>query len=112
MSAKLVVIAGPDQGKTFPLAEGVTVTVGRADNAGARLGDNTVSRSHCTVTWAGGEATVKDCGSRYGTKVNGEAVTEGKLRPDDVIQLAQTRLRFECAAPAPKEAAAAGGPDA
>ncbi len=39
MSAKLVVSAGPDEGKSFSLTDGASVTIGRGDMASSRLTD-------------------------------------------------------------------------
>src|SRR5205807_1687265 len=108
MSAKLVVSAGPDEGKVFPLPEGATFTIGRGDTASIRLADPTISRAHCVIDFFGGRVLLKDNASKSGTRVNGTNVSQHELRADEVINIGSTRLRFQRLAPprpAPAEAA-------
>lgn len=72
MPAKLTVIAGPDQGQVFNLADGAKVVLGRGDTANIRLADQAVSRAHCVVEYVAGKAILKDSGSKTGTRVNGQ----------------------------------------
>ena len=95
MAAKLVVIAGADQGQIVPLKDDAKVTIGRGDQANFKLGDTTVSRIHCLVEMVGKDAIVKDCASKSGTHINGRAITEHKLQPDEVIKIGSTQIRFE-----------------
>ncbi len=101
MSAKLVVIAGPNKGQDFPLQENLKVTIGRGDTCGIRLADPTVSRVHCILELAGGRAVVKDNASRSGTRVNGKAVTEYTMQPNDVINVGTSQLRYDVELPPP-----------
>ncbi len=94
MLAQLVVISGPEQGQTFPLSEGQTLAVGRADTTDTRLTDPTVSRTHCQIEAAGGNFRLRDLGSRGGTYVNGQPVSECELAPGDVIRVGSTELRL------------------
>ena len=98
MSAKLVISEGPDEGKVFPLAEDTAFTIGRADTANIRLTDPAVSRGHCTIQYSGGTAHLADCGSRTGTRVNGEPITKHVLRADEVIGVGTTKLVFKVVA--------------
>jgi serine/threonine protein kinase len=95
MSAKLVVTAGPEEGRVFPLEDGTKTTIGRGDTANVRLSDNTVSRVHCIIEYSGGSAVVKDCASKSGTRVNGKSIIQHTLSPQEVIAVGVTRLRFE-----------------
>jgi hypothetical protein len=95
MSLRLVVIAGPDQGKVFALSGPESVCFGRSRAAAARLADPGVSRSHCEVKLAAGRATVIDLASTAGTFVNGARVREQVLQPGDVLQVGATQLRLE-----------------
>jgi serine/threonine protein kinase len=94
MSPQLVVIAGPDLGRTFPLAEGQPLQVGRSQSTVTQLNDPTVSRVHCEVEWDGAQAVVHNI-STNGTLVNNEKVTEATLRHGDVIRVGNTELRFQ-----------------
>ena len=95
MSARLVVIAGPDQGKAFPLSTAEPLLVGRGRTATVRLADPHVSRSHCQVKIEGGQAVVEDLDSVSGIFVNDARVRTQALRPGDVLRVGSTLLRLE-----------------
>lgn len=73
----LVVYAGPQLGRFFPLAPGENV-VGRAPGTAIALPDEEVSRAHACLRLAPGPAgdclTLVDLGSTNGTFVNGSPV--------------------------------------
>jgi anti-anti-sigma factor len=95
MRGQLLVIAGPDQGRTFFLDEGQTALVGRGLNTEARLTDPQVSRAHCQVRLAGGRLHLTDSGSSSGTLVNGRRVVEHDVGPGETFQVGGTCIRFE-----------------
>jgi serine/threonine protein kinase len=95
MSLQLLVIAGPDKGRAFPLGSDQTLLIGRGRSSGTHLADPHVSKVHCAVDCEGERATVRDEASTAGTFVNGVRVTEQLLRPGDVIRIGQTQLRLE-----------------
>ncbi len=97
MSAMLVVTAGPDRGKTFPLVPGATLQVGRSQATATRLTDPTVSRVHCEIEWDGEKATLINI-STTGTLVNGKAVAQHDLKPGEVVRVGSTELRFQVGA--------------
>src|SRR5438046_1383321 len=86
MSAKLVVVAGPDQGQVFNLADDGQTVIGRGETATFRVSDPTVSRAHCLIESAKGKAVLKDSGSRSGTRMSGKAITEHVLVANDEFQ--------------------------
>jgi len=94
MLAQLVVISGPQQGQTFSLDEGRTLAIGRAETTDTRLTDPTVSRTHCQIEIAGGKFRLRDLGSRGGTYVNGQPISQCELAPGDVIRVGRTELRL------------------
>jgi len=49
-----------------------------------------VSREHAEIIQGNGRVLLRDCGSRFGTFVNGDAVTERLLHHGDRIQLGKT----------------------
>jgi serine/threonine protein kinase len=114
MIGQLVVIAGPDQGRTFTLTEGQSVVIGRGQTTETRLRDPYVSKTHCQVDLDAGKLVLKDAGSASGTLVNGERVTQRELKPGDIIRIGETQIRFQfeetaeqstrLPAPAPKAA--------
>jgi serine phosphatase RsbU (regulator of sigma subunit) len=65
--------------------------IGRRDTNHLRLGGSEVSRDHAEIVLEGTRYVLKDKHSRFGTFVNGEAVTtERALSPGDVIRLGRT----------------------
>jgi sigma-B regulation protein RsbU (phosphoserine phosphatase) len=62
-------------------------TIGRRDTNDLRLGGSEVSREHAEVVIDGTRVLLRDRESRYGTFVNGDAVTECELRPGDRVRL-------------------------
>jgi serine/threonine protein kinase len=95
---QLVVIAGPDKGRTFPLTPGEMLRVGRSQSTPTRLSDPHVSRVHCEVQLDGGRVTVKDANSVGGTHVNGRRITQETIQPGDIVRIGQTEFRLEGAA--------------
>ncbi len=104
MGLQLLVIAGPDKGRAFPLAAGDWLLLGRSRAAEARLTDPQVSKVHCKVEWLGGQVTVTDNDSTAGTFVNGRRVTQQALHPGDVIGVGGSQLVLQETRAAPVEA--------
>src|SRR5947209_7678185 len=98
MNGHFVVIAGPDQGKAFPLEEGQVLQIGRGQESGTRLTDPQVSRAHCQVKVEGGKVLVTHLSKTGSTLVAGKAVTQHELRAGDVIQIGNSQLRWQAGA--------------
>ena len=60
--------------------------IGRRTESDLRLVGSDVSREHAEIVQANGDWILRDKGSRYGTYVNGEAITEHKLTHGDRVQ--------------------------
>jgi serine/threonine protein kinase len=114
MALQLVVIAGPDRGRSFPLTPAAPLLVGRGKDTPTRLTDPHVSRVHCQVQLDGDRAVVVDRGSSAGTFVNGARVTQQVLQPGDVLRVGETELRLDggeqTTLPPPSAAAPAAPP--
>jgi serine/threonine protein kinase len=95
MTAKLVVVSGPDKGRSFPLPAAGTLSIGRSDTTTTKLSDTTVSRVHCEIE-VGPQQTLLHNASSRGTEVNGKAVGEQPwaLKPGDLIRLGGTELQY------------------
>ena len=76
------------------LPSGDLILVGRGEQCDVRLDDPSASRVHCRLLSRGGKVTLTDAGSRWGTFVNGERVTECDLQPGDEITIGETVLRL------------------
>lgn len=95
---RLVATAGTYAGTIYPIAD-LGVEIGRdPNNAIAMPQDTNVSRRHAVVRMESGQASVMDNGSSNGTYVNGvriQSQTPHPLRPNDELQIGQTRFRYE-----------------
>lgn len=67
-----------------------TLTIGRRTESDVRLVGSDVSREHAELVRDGADIVLRDRGSRYGTFVNGEAVTEKRLSHGDRVQFGRT----------------------
>jgi serine/threonine protein kinase len=95
MSLQLLVVAGPDQGKSFVLQAGPDLMLGRSANAYYQLSDPRASRNHCQVLRDGDQVTVVCNGGSGGTLVNGKPVKKQSLKLGDVLQVGDTQLRLQ-----------------
>ncbi|MFB6247127.1 MAG: FHA domain-containing protein [Salinibacter sp.] len=108
---RLVIAAGPDQGKEFriagrPTPDGNVVTIGRAEVKGERafahiqLGDTyrTVSRMQAEVIQQDQTILLKNTSETNPTMVNGNQVPTGntvELQDGDMIRMGELMLRYE-----------------
>jgi serine/threonine protein kinase len=96
MAKQLVVINGKDKGRTFPLPESGSFTVGRATTSDTRLTDVRVSRTHCELKVDGDQLLIIDKESAVGTFVNDQRVGSSQpLQAGDVIRIGDTEMRLE-----------------
>ncbi len=95
MSKRLLVIAGPDKGKAFPLPEGETLLIGRSKATETRLTDPHVSRVHCQIQIEADRVIVNDYESAGGTFVNNRKITQQEITPGDTIRIGETQLRYQ-----------------
>ena len=72
--ASVMVIQGPDKGRTFALVQGDN-TIGRQSDP-ITLSDGTASRQHASMMTENGNWVLSDLGSANGTFVNGRRVTD------------------------------------
>lgn len=108
---RLVIAAGPDQGKEFriagrPTPDGNVVTIGRAEVEGERafahiqLGDTyrTVSRMQAEIIQQDQTILLKNTSETNPTMVNGDHVPAGEsveLEDGDMIRMGELMLRYE-----------------
>lgn len=90
----LVLIEGPHVGSYFPLSEGKN-TIGRALGCPIRLEDHSVSRHHADVEKTDTGWVVRDLGSKNGTYVNGNMITDAVVvGHKDIIKVGIYTLRL------------------
>ncbi len=90
-----------DPGKTFEIT-GNTTTVGRTSSNDIFIPDKPVSRKHAEIDHEGGVFYIRDLGSKNGTKLDGQMVSDegAKLYDGAKIELSsKTILEFHILAP-------------
>ncbi len=92
--ARLEALAGPLEGKTFPLTED-ELSVGREPANQISLLDSLVSRRHCVIRRDGQGFLIKDLDSRNSTFVNDVPVKERLLADGDQIRIGKSILVFQ-----------------
>ncbi|MGI8872363.1 MAG: FhaA domain-containing protein [Candidatus Limnocylindria bacterium] len=74
---------------------GPLITIGRASDNDVIVDDVQVSRHHCQLKLQHGAYSFADLGSRNGSLVNGQPVSEIALGPGDVIRIGGTVIDFQ-----------------
>lgn len=92
--ARLIVEGRGNWVYTHPIPEGGRVTIGRGGTNDIDLGDLHSSSRHAEVVQNGKTFMLRDLGSRNGTFLNGEKVTEAKLRHGAEIRVGTTSMSF------------------
>jgi hypothetical protein len=78
----------------FDLGDAV-IGIGRASDNDVIVDDSEVSRHHCQLKLQHGAYSFADLGSRNGSWVNGQRVTEIALGPGDLIRIGSTEIEFQ-----------------
>ena len=95
---QLVVVAGQDAGRSYPLA--MRTRLGRASNSQVRLNDGLASRDHALIEWRENGYVISDLGSSNGTSVNGARLAQPRwLGVGDLIQIGGTQLAVQTFGP-------------
>jgi hypothetical protein len=102
--AKLVVLTEGLSGRSYEL-KAEKATVGRVDDNAFHLPEGSVSSHHCELTLNGSDVLVKDLNSTNGTFINGKQISEGVLKPGQILRLGQVEMRLENGAPGAPAAA-------
>ena len=74
-------------GRRVVTIDSLPFTIGRRETNSLRLSGSEVSRDHAEINGEPGRMVLADRGSRYGTFVNGEQITERALTHGDKIRL-------------------------
>jgi len=91
--ARVRVIRGGQPGEERTL-DGPRAVVGRGADCDLTLDDSTVSRRHAAFVRRGDDWWVVDLDSTNGTRVNGTATVEQRLRPGDRVEFGEAVLEF------------------
>ncbi|MGZ6299520.1 MAG: FhaA domain-containing protein [Candidatus Limnocylindria bacterium] len=74
---------------------GAVISIGRASDNDVIVDDPEVSRHHCQLKLQHGAYSLADLGSRNGSWINGQPVSEVALGPGDVIRIGSTEIEFQ-----------------
>jgi pSer/pThr/pTyr-binding forkhead associated (FHA) protein len=89
----LRVLDGPDRGRAFEDLL-TPVSIGREEGNAVQLNDERVSRFHLKIQEDEDRLVVTDLESTNGTRLNGETIQLGMLRPGDVLQVGRSLLVY------------------
>ncbi len=67
---------------------------GRHAECDVQLNSKKVSRRHCCVAQVNDYLVIRDLGSTNGVKINGQKVTEGRLRVGDELEIGNFRYQL------------------
>lgn len=98
--ARLVLLSEGLTGRTYEL-KGEKTTVGRVPDNDFQIPEGSVSSHHCEILLQGKDIRVKDLDSTNGTFINGERVTEGVVKPGQILRLGMIEMRLETGDVAP-----------
>ena len=88
------VVAGADTGASA-IADGGEISVGTNPGNDLVLTDPSVSRHHCVIAVRARGYQLSDLGSTNGTHVAGIGIDRAYLKPGTIVDLGQTKLRFD-----------------
>jgi hypothetical protein len=92
-AAELIVLKGPDAGRSIPLS-GDWITIGRGRDNQIVLTDSAVSRQHAVLRRAEGDWFIQDMDSKFGTYVNNHPISAQRLESGARIALGSSELIF------------------
>jgi DNA-binding NtrC family response regulator len=90
---KLVVLSGPDKGKTL-VVDQPELTIGSKQDSDLVLSDPTVSRLHAVLIESAGGYLIRDMDSTNGTYLDGVLVREAFLDFGRTVSLGETQMKF------------------
>jgi eukaryotic-like serine/threonine-protein kinase len=96
MTFHLQIIAGPEAGKKFSLAEGGVLVIGRGSDSDTKIRDPRLSRVHCELKHSEGKFVLVDRGGVGGVSVNGRKIEDHSfISLGTVISIGDSQLRLE-----------------
>jgi hypothetical protein len=91
---RLVAQSAEFAGKSFDLS-GAEITVGRVEDNKIQVEHASVSGHHAVLRLDALDYVIKDLDSTNGTRINGERVTQQKLRRNDILRLGNIELLYD-----------------
>ena len=77
--------------------------LGREHGCNLRIPVISVSRKHCQISLKNDALTIRDLGSRNGTRLNGKTVKEAKLKAGDCIKIGPVQFLCQINGVPPKD---------
>jgi len=96
---KLIVTTAEGNEVSHDLTES-QITIGRLPDNMIHIDDGSVSSHHAQLTESGGDYILQDLNSTNGTRVNGNAFTEGRLQDGDHIRFGKVETVYASEIPA------------
>ena len=91
---RLVAQSPEFEGKIFDLTS-PEIPVGRLEDNKIQIEHASISGHHAVLRLDGQDYAIKDLDSTNGTRINGEKVTEQKLRRNDILRLGNIELLYD-----------------
>jgi len=91
---RLVAQSPEFEGKSFDL-KGPEITLGRVGDNKVQVEHASVSGHHAVLKLDGMDYTIQDLDSTNGTRINGEKITQQKLRRNDIVRLGNIELLYD-----------------
>ena len=91
---RLVNKSGAEPREAIELIPG-THRLGRSRGNDFPIEHPTVSAIHCEIVCQGDAVLVRDCGSTNGTFINGQPISEAKLKPGQTLHLGEVEMLLE-----------------
>ncbi len=91
---RLVAQSPEFSGRVFELS-GPEVTIGRLEDNGIQIEHASISGHHAVLRIDGQDYTLQDLESTNGTRVNGEKITQQKLRRNDIVRFGNIELLYD-----------------
>jgi hypothetical protein len=91
---RLVAQSSEFAGQIFDLS-GLEISVGRVEDNKIQVEHASVSGHHATLKLDGMDYVIKDLDSTNGTRINGEKITQQKLRRNDILRLGNIELLYD-----------------
>ena len=94
---ELVIINGPETGRRFELKKDSKLVIGRGQASDTKINDPRMSRVHCEVEVLDDTVVLRDGGSSSGTLMDGQQVSETKLRSGSIFSAGDSQFRYQLA---------------
>ncbi len=92
--AVIIGMSGLMKGRKVELS-GDETTLGRNPGNTIRVEDSSVSGNHCVIRRQEQRYTLFDLNSTNGTRLNGQMMEQGRLKPKDIIQVGNIELMID-----------------